>query len=340
MATMLPEVQQKFDEVGARQAMATSANNPEANLELLERKATPWFVSIVDNFREMINPPKIQPGEFSSKPVDPGDMLLGGKSSQNQGLTILTSLVVHAGIFALVLWAAAKFAPQVMRQVAEVTKIELIAPKLPEAATKMGGGGGGGTKSPEPPIKGRLPKPSTRQLILPSTPRTVEKPQLEIEPTIVAQTNIPVSQAPVIGDPFAKINGTGPGQGSGGGQGSGNGTGVGPGNGNGGGPGDGGNMGGGVFRVGQGVTKPVAIFKPDPEYSEEARKAKYQGEVTLTIIVGENGQPRDIRVAKSLGMGLDEKAMEAVSRWKFRPSMKDGRAVATRISVVVAFRLL
>jgi TonB family protein len=98
-------------------------------------------------------------------------------------------------------------------------------------------------------------------------------------------------------------------------------------------------VGGGVFRIGGGVSAPKAIYAPDPEYSEEARKAKYQGTVVLSLIVGADGMPRDIRVARSVGLGLDEKAIETVKTWKFEPGTKDGKPVATYATIEVAFHL-
>lgn len=95
----------------------------------------------------------------------------------------------------------------------------------------------------------------------------------------------------------------------------------------------------GVFRVGGGVSAPRVSYSPDPEYSDEARGAKYQGVCVLTLIVGPDGLPWDIRVARSLGMGLDEKAIEAVKQWRFQPAMKDGKPVAVAINVEVQFRL-
>ena len=94
-----------------------------------------------------------------------------------------------------------------------------------------------------------------------------------------------------------------------------------------------------AFRVGGGVSAPKAVYAPDPEYSEEARKAKYQGTCVLWLVVGPDGRPRDIRVARTLGLGLDEKAIEAVRTWKFEPAMKDGKPVAVQINVEVEFRL-
>jgi periplasmic protein TonB len=94
-----------------------------------------------------------------------------------------------------------------------------------------------------------------------------------------------------------------------------------------------------VFRVGGGVSAPRATYAPDPEYSEEARKAKYQGVVVLWLIVGPDGRPRDIKVSRQLGMGLDQKAIEAVRMWRFEPATKDGKPVAVQINVEVNFRL-
>jgi len=95
----------------------------------------------------------------------------------------------------------------------------------------------------------------------------------------------------------------------------------------------------GVFRGGGGVSAPRVSYSPDPEYSDEARRAKYQGTCVLSLIVGPDGLPQDIRVARSLGMGLDEKAIEAVKQWRFQPALKDGKPVAVAINIEVQFRL-
>jgi TonB family protein len=88
------------------------------------------------------------------------------------------------------------------------------------------------------------------------------------------------------------------------------------------------------------ITGPTVLSKVDPEYSEEARKAKYSGTVWLRIDVDTLGQVTRVVVTRSLGMGLDEKAMEAVTKWKFRPAMKDGKPVDAQSEVSVNFRLL
>ena len=87
-------------------------------------------------------------------------------------------------------------------------------------------------------------------------------------------------------------------------------------------------------------TPPSVIYKVDPDYSEEARTEKYSGTVLLSVIVGTNGQARDMKVISSLGFGLDEKAIEAVQKWRFRPGLKDGKPVAVAAQIEVDFRLL
>jgi TonB family protein len=95
----------------------------------------------------------------------------------------------------------------------------------------------------------------------------------------------------------------------------------------------------GVYEIHHGVTTPRAMYTPDPEYSEDARKAKYQGTAILGLTVGGDGLPYDICVLNALGHGLDEKAIEAIKHWKFDPGMKDGDTVAVRLSVETTFRL-
>jgi TonB family protein len=95
----------------------------------------------------------------------------------------------------------------------------------------------------------------------------------------------------------------------------------------------------GVFRIGGGVSAPVPIFRPEPEYSDEARRAKWQGAVLLQVTVDDNGVPQNIQVARSLGMGLDQKAIEAVQKWRFKPGLKDGQPVSVAAVIEVNFRL-
>jgi periplasmic protein TonB len=215
---------------------------------------------------------------------------------------------------------------------------DLVTPYIPHVGTKAGGGGGGGDASKLKASAGTPPKATMQQQI---TPPTVEIPKtqakLMAQPTVVADLKIP--QSPQMGDPLSKLMVPSNGVGVGSGIGSGAGGGVGSGSGGGLGAGSGGNFGGGLFHVGNGVGAPVPIYQPDPDYSEEARKAKYQGTVVLTVIVGPDGRVHNPRVSRSLGMGLDEKAVEKVLQWKFKPATKDSKPVAVEVSVEVQFNL-
>ncbi|HKR86011.1 MAG TPA: TonB family protein, partial [Terriglobales bacterium] len=94
-----------------------------------------------------------------------------------------------------------------------------------------------------------------------------------------------------------------------------------------------------VLRVGHGVTAPRPLNELDPEYSEEARRAGLQGKCVLSLVVNSEGKPEHIRVSRSLGMGLDEKAVEALRQWTFEPARKDGKPVAVKVRVVMTFHI-
>ena len=211
----------------------------------------------------------------------------------------------------------------------------LIAPYL-----RRGGGGGGG-RAALPAPRGALPKRADRQFVPPSAVPLEFKPVLLMEATLIAPAESQHSNPVLtrIGDPFGRDGPPSDGRGRKGGIGDGSDGGIG----NHRGPGFGRDDDGGVAlngRIGGGVAAPVVLYKEDPEFSEEARKAKYQGTVVLTIEVGEDGKPHAFRVIRGLGLGLDEKAIEAVSRWKFRPAMRNGRPVRAPATIEVNFRLL
>jgi TonB family protein len=227
---------------------------------------------------------------------------------------------------------------QEIKKVLTGESIEISPYIMASAVDQSGGGGGGGDRDKLQATKGALPKLSKEQITPPVVVVRNDSPKLPVPPEVVVpQMNLP--QIGSLGDPLSKVTLASNGTGSGGGIGSGSGGGVGSGRGPGVGPGWGGGIGGGAYRVGGGVSAPRALYSPDPEYSEEARKAKWQGTVVLWVIVGPDGKPRDIRIQRSLGMGLDEKAIEAVRQWKFDPAKKDGQPVAVQINVEVNFRL-
>jgi TonB family protein len=95
-----------------------------------------------------------------------------------------------------------------------------------------------------------------------------------------------------------------------------------------------------VYRIGNGVSQPKLLSKIEPKYSEEARQAKWQGTVQLSLIVEEDGSPSDVKVSRPLGLGLDENAIDAVKQWRFQPGLKDGKPVRVVATVQVNFRLV
>lgn len=321
---------------------AGSQPDDHLNHLLLSESQIPWYKSFIGNIKDLIRPEKLPPLEVTSKPVAVKD--IWGASS-NRGRAGTTSLLVHAGGIALLIALGTN--EKVQQTVKE--SVQLVAPDLapymPQAAPKkevMGGGGGGGERSPLQASKGKLPRVAPRQFTPPSAVVNNPNPKLIMEPTIVVQPDAPLPNVNMaqLGNPLGVTGPPSSGIGSGGGIGSGKGGGVGSGSGVGFGPGSGAGTGGGVFRIGGGVSRPELIFKPEPEYSEEARKAKFQGTVLLSIVVMADGSTSNIRVIRPLGLGLDEKAIEAVKRWKFRPSTKDGNPVAVHANVEVNFRLL
>lgn len=201
--------------------------------------------------------------------------------------------------------------------------------------TNASGGGSGGTHDRLPASRG-VPPPMNLNLQLapPEVVLTNPNPQLPVPVSILATTTVR-PQLGAVGDPLSRA--TAPSNGTGGpggigdkccnGVGDHNGIGI-------------GSNEGILYVPGHGgVTQPRVLYDPDPEYSDEARRAKFQGSVILALVVGPDGKPHNMRVQRSAGMGLDEKAMEAVNQWRFQPSMLDGRPVAVRISVEVSFRL-
>ena len=263
-----------------------------------------------------------------------------------QAASWVNSVLVHG--IALTLLLLPYILSRMWQPVKAATKIEAvdISPYLPlltpARSKKAGGGGGGGDRSPTPASKGAIPKFAKVQLAPPMAVIPNPNAQLQVAPTLLGPPELKLPQMSSNmpwGDPNGVVGPASNGPGFGGGIGSGEGTGIGSGKGGGLGPGEGGGVGGGVYSVGGGVSEPIPIYKPDPAYSEEARKAKYQGTVVLWIIVDASGAVTDCRVVKPLGLGLDEKAVETVRTWKFKPAMRNGTPVPVRVMVEVSFRL-
>ncbi len=325
-----------------RETQSSSVPMSEADvhlMRLLVETDEGWYVSLKNNIKWLFAR-KEPPLQVTSKPIPVQDIWGDYRYGKISGPL---SLLLHGLLIAVLVVSGRIVAHEgrkIMREI--IYNPTDISAYLPPSVKPAGGGGGGGERSPEPASVGRLPKFAMEQLAPPTVIIRNENPKLAVEPTVIVPPDIRIPQPNVaqLGDPLGALGPPSSGPGAGSGIGSGYGGGVGSGRGGGVGPGEGGGFGGGAFRVGGGVTAPVPIYRVEPEYTEEARKAKYQGTVVLYCVVDPDGLVRNVRVMRSLGLGLDEKAVEAVKQWKFRPGMKDGRPVPVTASIEVTFRLL
>lgn len=229
-----------------------------------------------------------------------------------------------------------------------------------------GGGGGGGLHMPDPPtqvkqagprpisspiIARRLPppRPTVRRPVEPPmrpTPRPLDPPLRPIEARSVPPVTAPVAASPADEDTregvieaHSAVVPMSQGLGPEGGAGAGTGTGVGAGTGSGIGPGEGGGTGGGPYRPGSGVEPPQLLREVRADYTDAARRAGVTGDVVLEIVVLSDGTVGDVRILQRLDAGLDERAVEAVRRWRFAPARMRGTPVDVLVEVAVEFRL-
>lgn len=247
----------------------------------------------------------------------------------------LVSGVLHAAAIAVILLATGSKTAQRL-----IPQTRLMGPRdfnryvvRPRASD---GGGGGGARDDTPASRGPLPKATPRPFVPPVAVVRNDHPILTMEPALLSPVDMPMPRADLYGLPDGVIGPRSNGPGSNGGIGAGCCGGAGDLRGSG--P-DGGVTDGTVRFVGS-ASAPVLLWKTEPEYSEEARKAKVQGTVILRIEVDARGQAQSISVERSLGLGLDDRAVEAVRRWKFKPGYRNGKPVVTVATVEVNFRLL
>lgn len=292
------------------------------------------------NLHDLLFPPKLPPLELTSKPIPVPDRM----ATRTNPVAVGFSAVINLLIIAVVLYFGVRKAIQVVQEKklaeTDVTVSQFLGPK---SAQRAGGGGGGGDHSPVEASKGRLPKIEQNPVTPPMIPK-IDHPKIEMEPAINIQKDIHMDDnpaLPMIGlKNSANVTLASNGQGSGAGMGTGRGGGLGAGSGNGLGTGTGGGTGGGLYHLGAGDTAPSIVYSVDPEFSDEARRNKFQGICLVTLIVNEHGDPVNPHVVRPLGMGLDENAIAAVKKYKFRPAMKGGRIpVAMQITIEVNFRL-
>jgi len=315
-------------------------SSPSGNRPVNSRLAVAWgasFGGFGTRIKEFFSPPKQPPLPPGIKAIKVKDIW---SKDENFGSSQALAILVHIAVIALLLLPIGFRVVQTTqaKNKIDVTPLD-ISPymaKLPAGANKAGGGGGANDHTTTPVNRGKLPKFKWTQLTPPQVKIQNPNARLQVEPSLLGPPDLKVANinAPTFGDPLASGNSESLGHG--------NGTGIGSGSGGGLGPGSGGGTGGGEFRAGvNGVGQPACIYCPNPDYSDEARKAKYQGSVLLDVIVTADGRVLDPRVLKGPGLGLEEKAIAAVRNWRMRPATgPNGKPVSCRVNIEVVFRLL
>jgi protein TonB len=293
--------------------------------------------SLWQNLRDWIAPRRLPPLQTTSQPVDvPEIWSKDPLFSRSQAVSIGVHVVAISLIVLVPLLWPGLLTPNVTKasnpDLDNATDVSPYLPKLAPSLKKAGGGGG--QHDLQPAAKGKLPKFAWTQVARPMV-KPPDHPEIAVTPTLLGNpaVNLPNINAINWGDPNGHVNTDSLGQGHGNGIGNGNGNGLGP--------GEGYNTGGGAPNAGTGgYGLPVCVYCPHAEYSDEAMKVKVTGTVELLVIVTADGRVTDVHLAKGLGFGLDEKAVEVVRTWRLTPARgPDGRPSAVRMPIEVTFQL-
>jgi len=282
----------------------------------------PLWIDLYESFRDVFFPPKLPPLELTSSPIPVPDRMAVKRNPWAFGI----SATINIGLAVLAVFMGVRTYINSVKPKLQTTTIDVSEFKAPKASVNAGGGGGSPDKTEA--IKGRIPP----------RPAEVDAPKLDQPPTpaIDVQANIIIPDNPTLPN-FGVSNSANVKLASGG---NGSGLGIGNGHGSGYGPGYGANIGDGLERIGGRVSAPIVLYEPEAEFSDEARKNKYQGVVTVSIIVDKHGNPQNPRVLHPIGMGLDEKAIEAAMKYRFKPAMKDGKTpVAVLMNIAIDFHI-
>jgi protein TonB len=290
---------------------------------------SPEFSGFWQNFREAFTTRKIKVPKGQEVPE------IWTKDTQFSRVQAL-SIAFHVVVLALVIapFLPQFFSPQITKASSPLdnSNINVSMLKMPPALKKAGGGGGQHDLAPA--SRGRAPKFATTQFA-PPLAHPIEHPQIPVPATILGNPalNPPNINAQNWGDPLSHVLGDSMGNGHGTGIGNGNGGGLGNGFDNG--------TGGGYPTAGTGgYGMPSCLYCPNAQFSDEAVKAKYQGTVLVSAVIGADGRVIDAKVVKGLGLGLDENAVAAVKTWRFKPALgPDGKPTTVRQQIEVAFHL-
>jgi len=306
-------------------------NSEDVLFHVAALEVQPLWSALYESVCDALFPRKLPQLELTSKPVPVPDRM----AVKTNPWAIGTSTLLNGLILTMLVFIGMRAAINQIQKPASGAPIDLSNIHLFAPARASSGGGGGGSNDPVAPIEGRNPKFENMPLAPPMVP-VIQQPKLAVDSAV----NIMLpdnSSMPNIGahnSPNVTLDSNGPGLH--GGLGYGPRGGIGPGSGPGYGPGTDGGV---VYSPGRGVVAPVPIYAPEAEFSDEARRNRYQGICLISVIVDTHGDPQNPRVVQRLGMGLDEKALDAIRRYKFKPGTKDGRPVPVMMTIEVDFRM-
>lgn len=291
------------------------------------------LTGLYESLHDALFPPSLPPLELTSTPIPVPDRM----AVRTNPWAVGTATIVNGAILALILGLGLKAVINPSPKTALHSHVDLSDLIAPFKLHVSQGGSGGGSNELVDPIQGRLPKFEKTPLAPLQVP-VLEHPKLVIDPALAANIDIKLPNNPdmptigVHSSPNVTLLSGGPGMRGGIGTGDDGGLGSNKGIGFGSGP-------EGIYTPGGDVSDPIPILTPEAEFSDEARRAKYQDVCMISVTIDAHGNPQNPRVIRPLGMGLDEKALEAVRKYHFKPAMRQGHPVPVRIAVAVDFRL-
>jgi periplasmic protein TonB len=305
-------------------------------------EARPWHRTFVENLRESIRLAWMKPVQLD-RPLEVGELWNPPRKYRRTQMLVLLGHAIAALLILVPLFP--RLSQPAVQQTSNLVPLDFspYVPPTTKSGKKLSGGGGGGESNPVPATKGRLPQFAKVQFAPPMA-KIMPHPQIQVQATVLGppQIKLPSPDLPNYGDPLAKLitNSGGPGQG--GGIGTGGSGGVGSGQGGGVGPGFEYGAGGGYPSAGEGgYGEPACLYCPNPPFSDEAVKMKFDGTVMLRLVVTASGTTQDIQIIRSPGMGLGEEALKAVRSWRFKPALgPNGQPAAVVVTLEVTFRLL
>jgi protein TonB len=302
----------------------------------LQSSSDSGFLRVRENLRQLFTAVPLFPSSANGGPIHLPRWEKSARSSRAQSVSaVIHAAIVCAAVILAVHPPGSKRDPlPTGGKTPPIISVPAGLLDILRGQDPNGGRGSGTGHDLLPPTQGNLPSRSSIQFLKPTLPQN-QNPELPIPPTIL-DPSAPRELKPVdnIGLPWM------PDRNNSSGRGKGNTIGDGPDDSIGSSPGE--EAGTGVSRGSYrpGVTWPKCAYCPDPQYSDEAREAKLQGAVTLLVLVGVDGRASQIRVMKGIGLGLDDRAVQAIGGWKFVPALDASRrAVPAWVTVEAVFRL-